>query len=125
MNENLLPSAKLYASQHELELVKPLGSGKDGIVLATKRKANPTDVAVKVHLYSDRFRREVAVYRRLEEKEVGRVLGFNLPQFLGADEALMVIEMTIVERPFVLDFASAHLDAQPEFSAEIWADWEA
>jgi len=33
--------------------------------------------------------------------------------------------MTIVKRPFVLDFAGAHLDARPEFSAEIWADWEA
>ena len=32
--------------------------------------------------------------------------------------------MTIVTRPFVLDFAGAHLDAPPEFSEDIWADWE-
>ena len=32
--------------------------------------------------------------------------------------------MSIVTRPFVLDFAGAYLDARPEFSEEIWADWE-
>ena len=32
--------------------------------------------------------------------------------------------MTVVERPFVLDFAGAYLDAPPEFSEEIWAEWE-
>jgi hypothetical protein len=37
----------------------------------------------------------------------------------------MVIEMTIVSRPFVLDFAGAYLDSPPEFSAEIWSEWEA
>ena len=26
--------------------------------------------------------------------------------------------------PFLLDFASAHLDTAPEFSQEIWDDWQ-
>jgi hypothetical protein len=33
--------------------------------------------------------------------------------------------MTIVQRPFVLDFAGAHLDVRPEFPSDVWADWEA
>lgn len=33
--------------------------------------------------------------------------------------------MSIVTRPFVLDFAGACLDARPPFSDEIWAEWEA
>lgn len=33
--------------------------------------------------------------------------------------------MTIVKRPFVLDFAGAYLDARPEFPEDVWADWEA
>lgn len=33
--------------------------------------------------------------------------------------------MTIVTPPFVLDFAGAWLDVQPEFSEDIWAQWEA
>jgi hypothetical protein len=52
------------------------------------------------------------------------VMGFNVPQFLGCADDLRVIEMTIVQRPFVLDFAGAHLDTRPEFAAEIWSDWE-
>ena len=32
--------------------------------------------------------------------------------------------MTIVTRPFVLDFAGAYVDAPPEFSEDIWAEWE-
>ena len=33
--------------------------------------------------------------------------------------------MTIVTRPFVVDFAGAYVGAPPEFSEEIWAEWEA
>ena len=38
---------------------------------------------------------------------------------------LRIIEMSLVARPFVLDFAGAYLDKAPEFSEEIWADWRA
>jgi hypothetical protein len=48
MNENLIPNARLYADQHQLELAERLGSGKDGIVLVAKRKGKPADVAIKV-----------------------------------------------------------------------------
>ena len=53
-----------------------------------------------------------------------QILGFNVPQFIRADDSLHVIEMTIVTRPFVLDFAGARLDYPPDFTAEIWAEWE-
>jgi hypothetical protein len=32
--------------------------------------------------------------------------------------------MTIVERPFLLDFASAHLDEPPEFTRDVLEQWE-
>ena len=38
---------------------------------------------------------------------------------------MRVIEMSIVARPFVLDFAGAWLDIPPEFSEQVWAEWEA
>ena len=41
------------------------------------------------------------------------------------DDALRVIEMTIVTRPFVLDFAGAYLDGPPAFPEHIWTEWEA
>jgi hypothetical protein len=31
--------------------------------------------------------------------------------------------MTVVDRPFVLDFAGAYLDEAPQFSEEVMADW--
>ena len=40
------------------------------------------------------------------------------------DDDLQMIEMTVVARPFVLDFAGAYLDVPPEFSEEAWAQWE-
>jgi len=37
---------------------------------------------------------------------------------------LQVIEMDIVSKPYVLDFAGARLDVPPQFTEEQWADWE-
>ena len=47
-----------------------------------------------------------------------------MPQVIGCDDELRVIEMTIVGRPFVLDLAAAYLDRRPEFADDVWADWE-
>ena len=125
MNEILIPNADLYASRRQIEIGETLGSGKDGIVLVGKHKAQPAKVAIKVLRWSDAYEREKRVYARLGQAGMGTVLGFNVPRLVARDDGLREVEMTIVERPFVLDFAGAHLDARPEFPAEIWADWEA
>lgn len=80
--------------------------------------------ALKVHHEQEPYEREVAVYERLCEAKVSKILDFNVPQLLAFDHNLRVIEMTIVTRPFVLDFAGAWLDFSPKFSDEIWAEWE-
>ena len=38
---------------------------------------------------------------------------------------LLIVEMTVVARPLVLDFAGAYLDQVPEFPAGVLEDWEA
>lgn len=68
--------------------------------------------------------REKQAYERLKFHGISDVLGFNVPQLRAFDDNLRVIQMTIVARPFVLDFAAAYLDRRPEFSEEVWADWE-
>ena len=68
--------------------------------------------------------RENQVYERLRDAAVESILGFNVPLLVGSDDDLRVIEMTIVQRPFVLDFAGAHLDARPDFPGETWTNWE-
>src|SRR6266540_1358129 len=124
MNENLIPNAGVYARQHQLELADTLGSGKDGIVLAAKSKDRPGRFAIKSLHWPEAYERERKVYERLENAAVVTVLGFSVPQLVGFDDDLLVLELTIVERPFVLDFAGAYLDARPEFPADVWADWE-
>ena len=52
-----------------------------------------------------------------------RIFGFNVPVLLDFDDHLWVLEMTIVTRPFVLDFAGAFLDKPIDFSDEVLADW--
>ena len=48
------------------------------------------------------------------------VADHNVPRLRDADDALLAIEMTIVERPFVLDFAGAKLPHEvPDFEAEV------
>ena len=109
----------------QLDILEALGSGKDGIVMVGKSKKVPARVAIKAHRFAELYAREKAVYQRLEKMAVTTVLGFNVPTLIGFDDERQLIEMTIVKRPFVLDFAGAHLNARPEFPAEVWADWEA
>jgi hypothetical protein len=78
-----------------------------------------------VHRAREPFLRELAVYQRLKAARITKVLGFNVPQLLRHDDGICIIEMTIVTRPFVLDFAGAYLDMPPEFSDDVWAEWEA
>jgi hypothetical protein len=107
-----------------VEFRETLGTGIHGTVYVVESKAEPGRRALKLHRDADAYHREKAVYERLREKGIDAILGFEIPVPLRFDDELMAIEMSIVTPPFVLDFASAILDAPPEFSEEIWADWE-
>ena len=124
MNEILVPNARLYAARRQLDLSETLGSGKDGIVLVAKHKTKPADVAVKILCLEELYWREKGAYQRLGTMAVTTVLGFNVPELIAFDDELLALEMTIVRRPFVLDFAAAYLDKPPEFPEDIWATWE-
>ena len=88
-------------------------------------KLSPQYVAIKVHRSREAYERERDVYLRLKEAGVEEILGFAVPKLIRFDDELLVIEMTIVTRPFVLDFAGAYLNQPPQFSDEIWSEWEA
>lgn len=53
-----------------------------------------------------------------------QVCGHNVPQLLGHDDELRVIEMRIVPKPYVLDFATAYLDEPPDFPEEVMQERE-
>ena len=97
-----------------------LGFGRDGNVYATS-----DGTAVKAHGLRESFEKELLCYIRLKSNLVENILGLRVPQLLDADERLMVIEMSIVTRPFLLDFASGYLDVAPDFPAETMEEWRA
>src|SRR4051812_48096658 len=92
------------------ELLKPLGSGAEGFVFPT-----PSATAIKVFTYREKFDRELAAYQRLREHDVFDVLGFAVPRLTRGDSDLLVIEMTLVKPPFLLDFAQSTLDEPHDF----------
>ncbi len=125
MEETLIQNARTYAAGHGLQLAERLGFGIHGIILVAEDNSKAGKTAVKAHRAAEPYLRERAAYERLREAQVTELLGFHVPQLIRTDDRLLVIEMTIVTRPFVLDFAGAWLDAPPIFSDEIWAEWEA
>src|SRR5688572_11352035 len=100
-------------------LLKELGSGAEGFVFPS-----PNATAVKVFTYPEKFERELAAYERLREHDVSRILGFAVPRLVNYDRDLLVIEMTIVEPPFLLDFAQSVLDEPLDFPEGLDEWWE-
>ncbi len=108
-----------YATAHGIELKHQLGFGKDGMVYSTSAAT-----AIKVLGHQETFARELACYERLGVSGVHEVLGHAVPKLLHSDHDRLVIEMTVVEPPFLLDFASAYLDVPPDFTAEVIEEWQ-
>jgi len=116
--------ALAYAAQHQLRLAERLGFGIHGIIHVAENKCRGGKTAVKTHREGKPYFREIAAYERLREAAVLKLIGFNVPQLIRADDELFVIEMTIVTRPFVLDFAGAYLGQPPDFPEAVWREWE-
>jgi len=96
-----------------------------GSVFAVESQTEKGRSAIKVCEREREYCRERDVYLRLIACEVADVRGCAVPEMLRHDDELWVIEMTVVTRPFVLDFAGAYLDDPPDFSDEVLADWRA
>jgi hypothetical protein len=128
-NDELLRRAEAFTRRYGLTVGNRLGAGVHGIVFATESQPEngaPEAVsAIKVHRHEPDYRRERDVYQRLKELGITSVRGFHVPQLLRHDDQLLVLELSIVTRPFVLDFAGAFLDRAPDFSEEVLADWRA
>jgi hypothetical protein len=108
----------LYPSHSGKRLVASLGFGHDGDVYSTD-----VQTAVKFFRDPEVFQRELRCYQRLKECGVDEVLGHAIPQLISWDEELLALEMSIVRRPYLLDFASALLDWPPDFSPEVLEEW--
>jgi hypothetical protein len=106
-----------YERRHHCRFIGKIGpgGGQDGFVLRSDRLS-----AVKFFDRIDRFARELEVYRILSDKGIRDTAGHRVPVFIDSDEQLLAIEMEIVERPFLLDFAGAkHPHEVPDFEQHV------
>ena len=126
LRPELLRRAEQYCLGNGLTIGRPLGAGVHGSVFAVESQTEiGSAAAIKVHERERDYGRERDVYFRLTEWEVADIRGCAVPHLLRHDDALWVLEMTVVTRPFVLDFAGAFLDRPPDFSDDVLADWRA
>lgn len=99
MRETIVQFEIKYATK----LTDRLGDGKDGNVFKTKGRR-----AVKFLISEELYRRELRAYQILRERNIDQIAGFNIPYLYRHDDPLRAIEMSIVQPPFLLDFASAY-----------------
>ncbi len=107
-----------YASRRGVLIEGVLGAGKDGTVYDTN-----LETAIKIHSVAENYRRERDVYLRLLDYEITKIYGLSVPVLRNYDDNLLIIEMTTVTPPYLLDFASAWLDRAPDFPQEVIDEW--
>ena len=125
MPEVLFQRLQQYASQHELQIAKELGSGIHGLVHLALREGTSEESAVKAHYHMESYMKERDAYFRLRQASVHEIRGLNVPQLLDCNDDLRIIEMSVVSKPYLLDFAGVSLDHPMDFSEELWLEWEA
>jgi len=97
----------------EVDLDDSLGDGTDGNVWNTNRNS-----AIKVLQLEKNYLRERRCYQRLREAGVERIEGLAVPKLVDFDDELLVVEMEIVQPPYLLDFGKAYVDELPPFTTE-------
>jgi hypothetical protein len=100
-----------------LTLIAELGWGNNGTVWQTSRRS-----ALKVHRLEETYQRELQAYRRIGLTRT--IAGLWVPNLIQHEDRLRALELSIVEPPFILDFASAcRADSAPRFPPEVMAEW--
>jgi hypothetical protein len=75
---------------------------------------------MKVFERAENFENELRCYEILADRGVREIYGYAIPRLLDSSRELLVIEMEIVEPPYILDFGKAYFKRQlPKFSAEV------
>jgi hypothetical protein len=109
-----------YAAKRLVALVERLGGGTDGEVWSTS-----VSTVLKAFERTEVYENEIACYHRLSSSGISSIKGFTIPELERCDGELLVIELSTVKAPYLLDFGKAYLDRPHDFSAEVMEDWEA
>jgi hypothetical protein len=120
-NPELQRRASLYAKAAGIAIdPRPFDGGEDGSVWHTNNHS-----VVKSFERHNNYLHELECYKRLQAAEVGKkvkIRDFNVPELIGHNDQLWVIEMGVVFPPYILDFGKAYL-SDPRWPAHILADW--
>ncbi|NBC10956.1 MAG: hypothetical protein GVY24_04370 [Planctomycetes bacterium] len=104
--------------QGERQIVGDLGSGTDGWVFSLE----PYSV-IKVHATEHRFQNELRAYLRLREDGVTAIGAFSVPDLRAFDAERLILEISFVTPPYLIDFGKSMVDREPDFPPEHWEDW--
>lgn len=115
MNPYIIHERKKYKSHFVSELATLLTGSSNQTLF---------NCAVKLFQRKEPYYKERNAYLRLKERGVDNVNGFHVPKLLDFDDEILGIEMTIVSKPYLLDFAGAFLDSAPKFPEDVLEDWE-
>lgn len=85
--------------------------------------ASTEATAIKGFNRREKYLNERNAYLRLRQCKLTQVGPFRIPTLIRFDDDLEIIEMTIVQPPFLLDFASAYIDCKPPYSYEELELW--
>ncbi|MEM7700137.1 MAG: hypothetical protein AAF236_17210, partial [Verrucomicrobiota bacterium] len=110
-----LETIEPYLRVNTLTVVKQLGFGIHGRVWSVRGPNDRIISAIKLFEDESPFERELAVYERLNEENCHQVGQFRIPRLLDSAPEYPLIRISIVQRPFCLDFASAYLDELPAY----------
>lgn len=108
------------ANQLRFNLKEKVGYGNDGEVWATNRST-----VIKAFYREESYYREKSCFLRLQDQHVKDLDGLSVPQLIQFDDNLLIVEMTFVNPPFLLDFGKAYLDSSPPYDEEQLAEWRA
>ena len=108
----LLRNAREYCESNGRTLDEKalLGAGTDGSVWKTNE-----GTAVKALELLRNYANERDCYRRLSDAGIAEIKGFAVPELEGYSDDLWVIEMSIVQPPYLLDFGKAYLDSPADY----------
>lgn len=111
--------AKRYAESRAIQVILEgkLGNGTDGFVWTTSRKT-----ALKAFERPRPYDSERDAYFRLSQHGITRTGRFSVPQLIDLDNDLLIVEMSVVSQPFILDFGKVYIDQPPDYEPGHWEE---
>ena len=121
--ESIEERVAAFLEDHNFNVVERIGFGIHGQVFSIADENDFLVTVLKFFEDSPPFFRELNVYRRLGEEGVTELAGCNVPRLIEHDDEFLAIQMSLVNRPFCLDFAAAYMDGLPDYFPPLDAEW--